>query len=154
MALEYGGPEASLLRELANIYRRLGERERAHRCLTKLVRVQPDEPELLEALARSHVDLGDFAAGLRTLASLVDLVVDAGARQQAREVLGRAERWSGDDEYTRQVDRLRVERLVRHPVDGAPTSPAPAPPTIPSSGLVVLGLLALANDDARCRAPV
>lgn len=123
MALRYGGPDAGLLRELAKIYRRTGQRELAIAKLEALHRLDPQDREALEGLSRAAAEAGKIEGSLSYLERLVLDVLKTADRAVVRAVLGRAERWSGDPTFSSGVESLRVRALC-----GVPSRRVPPPP--------------------------
>jgi tetratricopeptide (TPR) repeat protein len=123
MALQYGGPDAALLRELAAIYRRTGQRALAQAKLEQLHRFDPDDRDALEGLARAAAEVGKIEGALQHLEQLVLHVLRSADRAQVRAVLARSERWSGDPTFSSGVESLRVRALCPAPVRRVPPPP-------------------------------
>jgi tetratricopeptide (TPR) repeat protein len=139
MALQYGGPDAGLLRELAAIYRRTGQRALAVAKLEQLHRLDPEDRDALEGLSRAAAEAGKIEGALQHLECLVLDVLHASDRAEVRAVLVRAERWSSDRTFSRGVESLRVRALVAAPVRRVPPPPPrraarPSPPVTFVSG--------------------
>lgn len=113
MALRYGGPNVELLRELSRIYRRTGHKSEALAKLELLRRIDPDDPEALELLARARVELGHICSGIAYVERLVGKLIGRGDITGVRALLQRAGDWSDDDIFARHLERVRVDALVR-----------------------------------------
>ena len=127
MALRYGGPNVELLRELSRIYRRTGQKSEALAKLELLRRVDPDDPEALELLARERVELGHISSGIAYVERLVTRLLGRGDIAGVRALFERAVDWSDDDIFARHLERVRVDALVRRQRRGPPPPPVPRP---------------------------
>lgn len=139
MALRYGGPDAGLLRELAAIYRRTGQRAQAVTKLEQLHRLDPEDAEALEGLARAAIESDKVEGALQYLGQLVGISSRVDDRAVVRSLLERAERWSDDPVFSSGVESLRVRALCRAPGRRLPPPPprrAPhgGPPLTVASG--------------------
>ncbi|MEX1361511.1 MAG: hypothetical protein AB1Z98_00170 [Nannocystaceae bacterium] len=102
----HGGPDESVLRELASIYIRCGQPRRALDKLEALHRVAPDDRPTVERLARVYALLGRLQTTVRMLETLVALIAEHGDRTELFTVLRRAASWSSESSYRRSVEAL------------------------------------------------
>ncbi len=131
MALRYGGPNAELLRELSRIYRRSGEKTAALAKLELLRRIDPEDSEALELLARERIELGHVSSGIAYLERVVGAMLGRGDLTGVRSLLSRAADWSGDDIFAKHLERVRVDALVRRrPCAKPPLPPLPRRPEL------------------------
>ncbi|MEM6989176.1 MAG: hypothetical protein AAF721_01725 [Myxococcota bacterium] len=133
MMLAHGASDPWALRQLAQIYIRDGNLEGAVRRLQALARVAPTDLFALERLVWAHAASGEADAARETLGRLVETMAESRDRGELRALLARAEKWSSDDRYQRELEMLRVEALCDGVVPRRSQHKSPAVPPPPPS---------------------
>jgi tetratricopeptide (TPR) repeat protein len=107
----HGGPDEAVLRELATIYVRCGQPERALVKLEALHRIAPTDRMALERLARVHASLGRLGICLRLLERLVERIEEQADRGELRAMLQRAGSWCSEASFQRALEDLGLRSL-------------------------------------------
>lgn len=111
MMQAHGGPDESVLRELATVYMRCGELRRALSKLEVLHRLVPTDRVALERLARVHASLGRLQLCTRMLERLAILIEEQADRGELRAMLRRAASWSSETSFQQALEALGVRCL-------------------------------------------
>lgn len=133
MMLANGSQDPWAVRELAKYYLRSGDLDRAIVKLQVLVRLVPDDQFALERLIWARVKSGDIAGAIEYLVTLVSAMAASRDRGELRELFVRAEGWSEDDTYQRELEMLRVTTLCNGAMPKAARRAPGLPPLPPPS---------------------
>ena len=135
MMQAHGGPDESVLRELATVYMRCGELRRALCKLEALHRLVPTDRVALERLARVHASLGRLQLCARMLERLAILIEEQADRGELRAMLRRAASWSSEASFQHALEALGVKCLRPGGLTGSePRAAMPEPRSPRMSG--------------------
>jgi len=133
MMLANGSQDAWAVRELAKYYLRCGDLSRAITKLQLLIRIVPEDPFALERLIWARAKSGDVTGAIEYLVTLVSSMAASRDRGDLRALFVRAEAWSEDDAYQRELEMLRVTTLCNGSMPkGTRRTPGVPPPPPPS----------------------
>lgn len=150
MYIAHGGQDPWALRSLANHYLRGGDIPRALAKFSALVRSAPDDLAALERLASINAMRGAPGPATAQLSRLVQRMAESNDRSELRALFVRAEAWSTDDAFLRELEMLRVSTLCegkvpRRPRRAGSTPPPPPPSRRPYGVLTTAGVPSTAS---------
>ena len=142
MMLANGSQDVWAVRELAKYYLRSGDLERAIAKLQLLARLVPDDEFALERLIWARAKAGDTSHAIEYLVQLVSAMAASRDRGELRALFVRAEAWSEDEAYQRELEMLRVTTLCNGSMPTTDRRSRGVPPPPPPSRRPYRGITA------------